>query len=107
LKKERERKGVIRPRSPMKDQLHLRERRDKVLEKIACSRGAFARIEAFSYRAGNRLAGSIWIVDAHRGDRKRFAVRADEKLIAFDRLSRNVRMLQLRDRQAARSWQAA
>jgi hypothetical protein len=72
LKKERERKGVIRPRSPMKDQLHLRERRDKVLEKIACSRGAFARIEAFSYRAGNRLAGSIWIADAHRGRRKAF-----------------------------------
>ena len=42
-----------------------------------------------------------------RNNGKRFVVRADEKLIAFDRLSRNVRMLQLRDRQAARSWQAA
>jgi hypothetical protein len=50
---------------------------------------------------------TTWIADAHRGDGKRFVVRADEKLIAFDRLSRNVRMLQLRDRQAARSWQAA
>jgi hypothetical protein len=26
---------------------------------------------------------TIWIVDAHRGDRKRFVVRADEKLSAF------------------------
>jgi hypothetical protein len=25
----------------------------------------------------------IWIADAHRGDRKRFVVRADEKLTAF------------------------
>ena len=35
-------------------------------------RGCIARIEAFSYRAGNRLAGSIWIADAHRDDGKRF-----------------------------------
>jgi hypothetical protein len=26
---------------------------------------------------------TIWIADAHRGDRKRFVVRADEKLTAF------------------------
>jgi hypothetical protein len=26
---------------------------------------------------------TIWVVDAHRGDGKRFVVRADEKLIAF------------------------
>ena len=26
---------------------------------------------------------SIWIVDAHRGDGKRFIVRADEKVTAF------------------------
>jgi hypothetical protein len=26
---------------------------------------------------------AIWIVDAHRGDGKRFVVRADEKLTAF------------------------
>jgi hypothetical protein len=26
---------------------------------------------------------AIWIVDSHRGDRKRFVVRADEKLTAF------------------------
>jgi hypothetical protein len=25
----------------------------------------------------------IWIADAHRGDEKRFVVRADEKLTAF------------------------
>jgi len=27
-----------------------------------------------------------WIVDAHRGDGKRFVVRADEKLMAFPEL---------------------
>ena len=26
---------------------------------------------------------TIWIADAHRGDRQRFVVRADEKLTAF------------------------
>ena len=26
---------------------------------------------------------TIWIVDAHRGDKKRFVVRADEKLTVF------------------------
>jgi hypothetical protein len=31
---------------------------------------------------------TIWIVDAHRGDRKRFIVRADEKLTAFVELER-------------------
>jgi hypothetical protein len=28
-------------------------------------------------------AQTIWIADAHRGDGKRFVVRADEKLTAF------------------------
>jgi len=28
-------------------------------------------------------ARTIWIVDAHRGDGKRFVVRADEKLSVF------------------------
>ncbi|MFL6599305.1 MAG: hypothetical protein ACJ8KF_15295 [Chthoniobacterales bacterium] len=31
----------------------------------------------------DREARTIWIVDAHRGDGKRFVVRADEKLTAF------------------------
>ena len=30
---------------------------------------------------------TIWIADAHRGDGKRFVVRADEKLTAFLELS--------------------
>jgi hypothetical protein len=30
---------------------------------------------------------TIWIVDAHRGDGKRFVVRADEKLAAFMELA--------------------
>jgi hypothetical protein len=33
---------------------------------------------------------TIWIVDAHRGDGKRFIVRADEKLSAFVELERAV-----------------
>jgi len=31
----------------------------------------------------DREARTIWIVDAHRDDRKRLSVRADEKLTAF------------------------
>jgi hypothetical protein len=31
---------------------------------------------------------TIWIVDAHRGDGRRFIVRADEKLTAFVELQR-------------------
>jgi len=34
---------------------------------------------------------TIWIVDAHRGDGKRFVVRADEKLTAFVELESAVR----------------
>ena len=37
---------------------------------------------------------TIWIVDAHRGDGKRFVVRADEKLTAFLEL------------ESARGWKA-
>jgi hypothetical protein len=33
---------------------------------------------------------TIWIADAHRGDAKRFAVRADDKLSAFLELERAV-----------------
>jgi hypothetical protein len=33
---------------------------------------------------------TIWIVDAHRGDGKRFVVRADEKLTAFLELERAI-----------------
>jgi hypothetical protein len=34
---------------------------------------------------------TIWIADAHRDDRKRFVVRADEKLTAFLELERVTR----------------
>jgi hypothetical protein len=33
---------------------------------------------------------TVWIVDAHRGDGKRFVVRADEKLTAFVELQRAI-----------------
>jgi hypothetical protein len=33
---------------------------------------------------------TIWVVDAHRGDGKRFIVHADEKLSAFVELERQV-----------------
>jgi len=33
---------------------------------------------------------TIWIVDAHRGDGKRFVVRADQKLTAFLELERGI-----------------
>jgi hypothetical protein len=34
---------------------------------------------------------TIWIVDAHRGDGKRFVVRADEKMTAFIELESAIR----------------
>jgi len=40
----------------------------------------------WSWRCGSALdsnGGTTWIADAHRGDGKRFVVRADEKLTAF------------------------
>jgi hypothetical protein len=33
---------------------------------------------------------TVWITDAHRGDGKRFVVRADEKLTAFVELQREI-----------------
>jgi hypothetical protein len=36
-------------------------------------------------------AQTIWIIDAHRGDGKRFVVRADEKLTAFVELESVIR----------------
>jgi hypothetical protein len=36
----------------------------------------------------DREGRTIWIVDAHRGDRKRLVVQADEKLTAFLELER-------------------
>jgi hypothetical protein len=37
------------------------------------------------------LGRTIWIVDAHRGDGKRFVVHADEKLTAFLELEAAIR----------------
>ena len=39
----------------------------------------------------DREGQTIWIVDAHRGDGKRFVVRAEEKLTAFLELDAAVR----------------
>jgi len=38
---------------------------------------------------------TIWIADAHRGDGKRFVVRADEKLTAFLELESAIRAVSL------------
>jgi hypothetical protein len=38
---------------------------------------------------------TIWIADAHRGDGKRFVVRADEKLTAFVKLELRLRRIAL------------
>jgi len=38
-----------------------------------------------------RNGRTMWIVDAHRGDGKRYVVRADEKLIAFIELESAIR----------------
>ena len=42
------------------------------------SEGERARVSSV-----DSLGRTIWIADAHRGDGKRFVVRADEKLTAF------------------------
>jgi hypothetical protein len=61
------------------------------------SRGIAAYIESVESRiqlgvvsALDLEARTIWIVDAHRDDGKRFIVRADEKLSAFVELERQV-----------------
>jgi hypothetical protein len=41
--------------------------------------------------AVNREGRTIWIADAHRGDGKRFIVRADEMLTAFLELEAAIR----------------
>ena len=40
----------------------------------------------------NSKGRTIWIVDAHRDDGKRFVVHADEKLTAFMELGRTIRI---------------
>jgi hypothetical protein len=44
---------------------------------------------------------TIWIVDAHRGDGKRFVVRADEKLTAFIELESAIRLVPAKSAQSA------
>ncbi len=52
--------------------------------------GLYYRIE-LGLGLSRRLSGrTIWIVDAHRDDGKRFIVHADEKLSAFVELERQV-----------------
>jgi hypothetical protein len=41
--------------------------------------------------AGGFNGRTIFVADAHRGDRKRFVVRADEKLTAFLELELTIR----------------
>ena len=52
------------------------------LRKADCSWGCVSAIDA--------NGRTIWIADAHRGDGKRFIVRADDKLRAFVELERQV-----------------
>jgi len=44
----------------------------------------------FTINSHDSCGRTIWIADAHRGDRKRFVVRADEKLTAFLELERAI-----------------
>jgi hypothetical protein len=45
--------------------------------------GAFSTVLAKAVSAIDSNGRTIWIVDAHRDNGKRFVVRADEKLTAF------------------------
>jgi hypothetical protein len=49
------------------------------------------RLHSAPITTGYRVAAPIWIADAHRGDGKRFVVRADEKLTAFVELESAIR----------------
>ena len=48
-----------------------------------------------SFAAIDSNGRTIWIADAHRGDGKRFVVRADEKLTAFLELEAAIRAPEL------------
>jgi hypothetical protein len=48
--------------------------------------GAFSTVLAKAVSAIDSNGQTIWIVDAHRGDGRRFVVHADEKLTAFLKL---------------------
>ncbi|PYJ68065.1 MAG: hypothetical protein DME76_13530 [Verrucomicrobia bacterium] len=61
---------------------------------MSSKRGTIYRVKYWEIIADNlSKAGwrTIWIADAHRGDGKRFVVRADEKLTAFVELESAVR----------------
>jgi hypothetical protein len=55
---------------------------DKILSKAGWSYGYVSALD--------RQGRMIWIVDAHRGDGRRFIVRAEEKPSAFVELERQV-----------------
>jgi len=48
-------------------------------------------VAKFAYQPVDSNGRTIWIADAHRGDGKRFVVRADEKLTAFVELESVIR----------------
>jgi hypothetical protein len=50
-----------------------------------------AETAALIVAAVDSTGRTIWIADAHRGDGKRFVVRADEKLTAFLGLETSIR----------------
>ena len=56
------------------------------LKKAGWSRGCVSAIDS--------NGRTIWIADAHRGDGKRYVVRADEKLTAFMELELATRPLE-------------
>jgi len=52
----------------------------------------------------DREGQTIFVADAHRGDGKRFVVRADEKLTASGRRRRNQRLIDFSRRRLSPSW---
>jgi hypothetical protein len=52
--------------------------------------GAFSTVLAKAVSAIDSNGRTIWIVDAHRDNGKRFVVRADEKLTAFVEIERSI-----------------
>jgi len=48
-----------------------------------------------------KIPQQIWIADAHRGDGKRFVVRADERLTTFVELESAIRAISAKSTQSA------
>jgi hypothetical protein len=62
-------------------------------QRVVAARGACRPWYKSRLSVVTREGRIIWVADAHRGDGKRFVVRADEKLTAFVELENSLPVL--------------